>query len=258
MDRDRRRDKDSPMIYCPSTGRAKTATTQRYLPEAVYVVAECEAEAYRETGKTVMECPDEVQGNPATVRNWILDNCGEAVLIADDDIRWISRWENQQERKLKTDEAMEFIEHGFTLAEQAGAKMWGVSPLRDKGAYMEYTPVNLTKYIGSPFHAHLNNECRYEDELPLKLDYDMSLQVLNRYRRVLRFNAFYLIRANSLRGGCSRMRTLSREKEQFRRLQQKWGRRIVRRDGGENRQKTRRAEKIQDTDPILKVPIGGV
>tara|TARA_R110000824_G_scaffold190282_4_gene371784 strand:+ start:2743 stop:3513 length:771 start_codon:yes stop_codon:yes gene_type:complete len=256
------------MIFCPSTGRSKTATTHRYLSETVYVVAECEAEAYRATGKTVMECPDEVQGNPARVRNWILDNCGDVtlarlrtagpILILDDDIRWISRWENQRECKLKPAEAMEFIEHGFSMAEQMGAKMWGVSPIRDKGAYMEYNPVNLTKYIGSPFHAHLNNECRYDEELPLKLDYDMSLQVLNRYRRILRFNAFYLARAASLRGGCSRMRTLKREKDQFRRLQQKWGRRIVRRDGGENRQKTRRAEKIQDTDPILKVPIGGV
>ena len=221
-------------------------------------MAECEAEAYKATGKNVMECPDEVQGNPARVRNWILDNCGESVLILDDDIRWLSRWERQRECRLRPSEAMEFIEHGFSMAEQMGAKLWGVSPLRDKGAYMEYTPVNLTKYVGSPFHGHLNNECRYDEELPQKLDYDMSLQVLNRYRRILRFNAFYLLRAASLRGGCSRMRTLNREKEQFRRLQQKWGRRIVRRDSGESRQKGRRAEKIQDTDPILKVPIGGV
>ena len=252
-------DRLEPTIFCPSFGRAKTATTQKYLPSSTYVVAESEEAAYQEAGCVTVSCPDEVQGNPARVRNWIMDNAeAPHLLIMDDDIRWISRWEEQKERRLTPEEALEFIEHGFSMAEQMGVRMWGVAPQRDKGSYMEYTPLNLTKYIGSPFHGHLDNPLRYDEELPLKSDYDMSLQVLNRYRRVLRFNAYYIVRKASLRGGCSTLRTKSRELQQFRRLQQKWGRRIVRRDRGENKEKTRRAEKITDTNPLLSVPIAGV
>lgn len=244
-------------ILSPSYQRPDTCTTQKYLPGCTYVVARSEKRAYVRGGHRVITVPNAVQGNVSRVRNWILDHF-DPVLILDDDIRRFGRWNEQENHKLDGPEAMEFIEQAFNLARQLGAKMWGMNLLPDKGAYREYTPFAFRSVILGPVQGFTGLDLRYDEALPLKEDYDLSLQVLNKYRRTLRFNMMhYVCSQHSNVGGCATYRTMDRERKQFDELQKKWGSDIVRVDsqGGQVNQKKRTN---WDINPVVRVPIAGV
>lgn len=244
-------------ILSPSYNRADSCITQKYLPRCTYVVAKSEAKRYRANGHRIIAVPNQVQGNVSRVRNWILDNF-KTVLILDDDIRRFGRWDNQKNIKLTSDDAMEFIEHAFILARQLRSKMWGMNLLPDKGAYREYTPFAFRSVVLGPVQGFTDMDLRYDELLPLKEDYDLSLQVLNKYRRTLRFNMYhYVCDQHKGVGGCATYRTMARERNQFFALQKKWGSDIVRVDtqGGQVNQKKATS---WDINPVVRVPIHGV
>jgi len=247
-------------IFCPSYKRANKLMTHKYLETVIYVVAEAKADDYKKTGVNLWIVPDSAQGNLCRIRNYILDNADvERILILDDDLKSIHRWNKGKSRRLNPDETREMLDMGFNLAEELGAVFWGINLSNDKGIYREYTPISLTAYIGGPFQAHLNNPCRYDESLPLKEDYDMTLQVLNQFRKNLRLNMYYYnCDQHGKPGGCAAYRTLSREKEQFDLLQKKWGSDIVKKDSGESKKMIRRKNKKFDINPIIKIPIKGV
>lgn len=244
-------------ILSPSYRRPEIATTQEYLPSCIYVVAQSEKRQYEKHGRKVIAVPNRVQGNVCRVRNWILDRFNP-VLILDDDIRRFGRWNKQQNQKLDTDEAMEFIEQAFNLARQLGARMWGMNLLSDKGAYLEYTPFAFRSVVLGPVQGFVNMDLRYDETLPLKEDYDLSLQVLNKYRRTLRFNYMhYICSHHSNVGGCAAYRTMDRERKQFELLQKKWGSKIVRIDNQGNQVNQKKLTNW-DINPVVRVPIHGV
>lgn len=252
-------------VFAPSYRRGnRKATTQEYLPFATLVVAENEAKQYQAAGNRVLVCPDKAQGNLSRVRNWILDQHKKlrGVLILDDDYSAIYRWIGAERnyRKLSADVVEELIEHGFSLAEQIDAFMWGINCVVDKGAYRENTPFCTVSYIGGPFQAFRPNPLRYDEDLPLKEDYDMTLQHLNKFRAALRMNMYcYQVKQNEQAGGCAMYRSLDRERAQFKLLQEKWGSEIVRVDAGNDKSmvRTRRA-KSYDINPRMMAPIMGV
>ena len=246
-------------IAAPSWKRASSCFTHRYLPDVKYVVCTDQADGYRAEGVPVWECPNSAQGNLCRVRNWIMDQCETKwLLLVDDDLSGLGRFNGNAKQKLSTEQAMEAIVAGFELAEEFGVRMWGINCLPDKGAYREYTPFSLNNYLGGPFQAFIDMDLRYDESLPLKEDYDLTLQVMNKYRKALRINYLhYEVKQHTNAGGCASYRTISREMEQFELLQRKWGDQIVRRDSGGSKV-DRKREQTYDINPIIKVPIGGV
>lgn len=246
-------------LFAPSYKRPKGVTTQAYLPECTYVVAESEAEEYLAEGHRLWAVPDTAQGNVCRIRNYILDHADAyQIVLLDDDLSHIARWENCKEQKLSNDQTMEFIENGFNLADEFDARLWGINVSYDKGTYREYTPFSLNSPVLGPFQACNRLNLRYDERLPLKEDYDLSLQVLNKYRKILRLNMyFYICKQHTNPGGCASYRTIQREQSQFNCLQKKWGSKIVRRDSGKSKTH-RKKQQSYDINPIIKVPIGGV
>lgn len=243
-------------ILSASYKRAGICKTHKYLKNIQYVVSSSEAREYRKIFDQIIEVPDEVQGNLARVWNWILDNeeC-ENIILIDDDINFFGRWERNKQIKLSEEQVYEMIEEGLILAEDLDVHYWGVNCLADKGAYREYTPFGMRQYIGGPFQGHRKNDLRYDEKLVLKEDYDMTLQVLNKYRKNLRLNMYhYVCEQASLKGGCADYRTVEREMKQNDLLQKKWGSNIVRLDQSNKSGK----KKEYDINPIIKVPIKGV
>lgn len=234
--------------------------TQKYLPVCTYVVAESEKAEYEKNGNRVWAIPDDVQGNVSRVRNYILNHAPEPwVVMIDDDIRCLARWEGNKRKDLTSDQAHEFLELCCLMANEWGTCFWGLNVSPDKGTYREYTPFSTTTFCGGPIQGHLQNPCRYDEKLPLKEDYDMTLQVLNRFRSILRFNfAFYDAKQAEQKGGCATYRTIDREKEQNNRLLKKWGPRIVSFDTGASKAKTRKGKVLYDINPIIRAPINGV
>ena len=242
---------DKILFFAPSYKRPDDVITHKYLPFVTYVVAEFEADKYLANNYKVWVVPDKAQGNLCRIRNHILDNAkSKKVIIVDDDMSFIGRWNQQKAKKLNADEVFEFSENAFNLCNDLNIKYWGMNLLPDKGAYREYTPFSFTNYIGGPFQAFNDLDLRYDENLPLKEDYDLSLQVLNKYRKTLRFNAYhYGVKQHINKGGCADYRTKKREEEQFFLLQKKWGNKIVTRD---------KSSKGWDLNPIVKIPIRGV
>ena len=120
-------------------------------------------------------------------------------------------------------------------------------------------------YIGGPFQGFIHGcELRYDETVPLKEDYDMTLQQLNRYRVVFRWNKFHYQvkqagKGMGQPGGCAVYRNLEREEEQFLLLQKKWGEKIVQRDTSTVSRSHQTKKRIRvDINPILKFPIKGL
>lgn len=242
-------------IFAPSYKRPEKSITQKTYPFVKLVVRESEAEEYRNNGNDIIVCPDSAQGNLCRVRNWILDNLYEdadCIIILDDDCKSIGRWEKQNDITFNEEELIEFCESSSVLCKELGYKFWGLNCVTDKGAYREYTPFGFLQYIGGPFQAHLKeSSIRYDEDLPLKEDYDISLQHIKEHDGCLRINyAHYNVKQAEQEGGCATIRNLQKEKQQFFTLQKKWGKDIVVRDKGSKR--------TFDFNPIIKVPIKGV
>lgn len=243
-------------IFAPSYKRPEKSITQINYPSVTLVVRESEAEEYRKNGNKIVVCPDNAQGNLCRVRNWILDNLyeddTECIVLLDDDCSAISVWQEQNLIKLSDSQLIEFCERQSILTQDSELHFWGLNCVTDKGAYREYSPLGFLQYIGGPFQGHLKtSEIRYDENLPLKEDYDMTLQHIHKYGGCLRINyANYNVKQSEQEGGCATYRNLDREKEQFFLLQKKWGKDIVKRD--------RKSKRSFDYNPIIKVPIKGM
>jgi hypothetical protein len=255
-------------VCCPSYKRPKVKTLE-YLPFCRVYVAPDEFAQYQESNPAaaIIQCDIGIQGNVARVRNYILDQefalGNEAVAIVDDDMRGIFCWEhNKAVHKLPAADFFHFIEKHSTLARDIGAFLWGININPDPQCYRECTPFSTLSFIGGPFGCFLaGNNCRYDESLPLKEDYDMTLQQLNKNRIVLRVNKYYyMVKQSEQSGGCASMRNIAREKEQLDLLRKKWGSRIVRTDTQDrsNRQIKGKSIVFVDYNPIIRVPIKGV
>lgn len=239
-------------IFAPSYKRSDGVKTHKIIPQVKYCVHEFEKEKYQQAGHDVIVLPDETRGNIAKVRNYIKDNyIPDDGIIIDDDIENIMQWtfEGLEPKAKKVTDFEQFFELGFLLCKEWGAKLWGVNILGDKGSYREYTPFGTISPISASFMGFTENKIRFDDRLPLKDDYDFCISNLNEHRKIVRLNAYSLVKKDhGNKGGCADYRNIEREKQQFDLLQKKWGSVIVKADA--------RAE--FDINPVLNVPIGGV
>jgi len=246
-------------VFSASYKRADIAKTHKYLPFITYVVMEKEAGDYRKIHDKVLAIPNEVQGNLARVWNYILDVAeSDNVITIDDDVKHFGRWAGNVVTKLDCEQVIDMIQEGIQLATDLGVHYWGLNCISDKGSYMEFTPFGTRSYIGGPFQGHRKNVLRYDEDLYLKEDYDMSLQILNKDRKNLRMNMYhYVCEQATIKGGCADYRSVEREREQNKKLLKKWGSKIIRFDTG-NRQTERKKKVNYDINPIIKTPIKGV
>lgn len=256
-------------ICCPSYKRPKVKTLE-YIPSCKVYVDGSEYKEYEEENPeaNIIMCDDGVQGNLCRVRNYILDqefdNGADAVIIIDDDMAGLYLWVCDEETKtmkreiIKYEDLEMFLEKYSELCDGLGFKFWGANCNQDAMSYRPYTPFTFSGYIGGPFQAFIKgNECRYDERLPLKEDYDMTLQQCNKYRGCLRLNFLtYDVKQSEQVGGCATYRNLKREKEQFELLQKKWGSEIVREDKS-NKGNTKKKKRF-DYNQIIKVPIRGI
>ena len=260
-------------MNCPSYKRPKVKTLE-YIPFCKVWVDPSEADEYRRANpqhkENIIECPPGVQGNVARVRNYILDHEFEAgadvVVLVDDDMKAIAYYESPpgekfgyKRNKLSSEDILPFIERYSRLCDEFGFKMWGVNCNKDAMSYSQQTPFSTMAFLGGPFQCFLKgNECRYDEELPLKEDYDMLIQNCQKYRGVLRVNKYhYDVKQATQAGGCATMRNYERELQQLEALRKKWGSRIVKIDRS-NKGKTKKKKENFDFNPIIKIPIKGV
>lgn len=232
--------------------RAGRVTSLAVYPRAVLCVARAEASAYRRAHPRaeLLVMPNAAQGHGMSIcRNWILDHAPTAdVVMADDDCTVFARYEHGERRKPTPAETERFIEQGFRMAAELGTVLWGVNQQFDPMFYREYSPLSLLSPILGPFMGIRKTDLRFDLRLPLKEDYDFSLQVLNRHRKVLRFNAWhYVVGHLEVKGGCASSRTMAAEREQMAVFKRKWGPVVA---------ETRRGR--ESVNPLVKWPVPGI
>jgi len=244
------------MIVIPSYKRAEECKTADYLSKATVAVHEFEAEEYRENiTNNILELPDELQKKGmSAIRNHILDAVEDNhVLMIDDDIGYIGGFEGEDHYRLSESDVYHLVENGFRMAEDMGTKLWGVNLQKDKKFYREYSPFSLSSVILGPFMGIIKDpEIRFDERLGLKEDYDYSLQVLKKYRKILRFNKYhYQAEHIDNEGGATTYRTLKEEREQAKLFQEKWGEDIVK-----IREETEYGNRT--INPVVNPPITGI
>lgn len=254
-------------ICCPSYKRS-VVKTLKYLPFCRAFVAPEEFEEYKTANPAadIIACPAGVQGNLCRVRNYILRSefasGADVVAILDDDYSGIFYFESgKQVFPVKTDDFMAFVEKYSALAREWGARFWGINVNPDPQCYRENVPFSTVSYIGGPFQVFLKgNECFYDERLPLKEDYDMTIQQINRYRIALRINKFfYRVQQAEQSGGCAVYRNLEKERQQLEMLRKKWGSQIIRIDTQDRSHKGKKKHGVAfDFNPVIRVPIRGL
>lgn len=224
-------------IVIPSFKRSDRLVGASYFKTAKYVVPESQADDYiKAIGKNrVITCPDKDDGNIARKRNWILRNIDRPLLMLDDDVKSLRTAEGikangklDQHRTLSAAQAEGVIIQGFNLAYQWECPLWGLNVKTDGRNYQQYKPFSLTQVVLGPLQGHLEHNLYYDEEMGTKDDYDFNLQVLNEYRKILRFNKYsYDCDHGDNKGGIVSYRTMEKEVEYCRAIEKKWSRRII-------------------------------
>ena len=224
----------------PSYKRAKEITTLDYLSKSVVVIAENELEDYLKNNPHIarerfITCPNEYQGKgKPKVLNWILDNlfndCDVLIELDDDIHEYRAHVKNGKDRLLTEEEVYEIFENNSRIAKEWGCGIWGLSPNSDPMVYDEFKPFRLHAYIDGGTVAHVcKNELRYDEELSVKEDVDYFLQNIKKYHKALRIEKYYINKESFTNsGGANAIRTSDLEKEQFRKMQEKWGSNVIR------------------------------
>lgn len=235
----------------PSYKRAGKVEVRRWLPEVTLAVHEFEAAEYENLeGGSIAVIPDELRGNMAKVRNWMLDYGwaqGDQIVMLDDDVLWTGFHDQRAQRKFTVEEFRHFVDVGFQMAEDVGAFLWGVNLQSDPKFYREYSPLSFLMPVLGPFSCHRKHPLRYDERLGLNEDYDMALQHLQKYHKILRFNKHYYMAGHLVEsGGCAAYRTLDEETRQSRIMTAKWGSSVVSYD------------LKRSTNPRVRVPYKGI
>lgn len=240
-------------VFIPTYGRAGHMKTHEVFPDAVIVCPDSQLEDYKKHYPDLeyMTFPVELEGNMARKRNFIMKNAqSDWIVMLDDDLDGFGYIERGKQMKMDYQMIKEVFDNGFRMCEEAGTVLWGLNLQTDPKFYREYSPISFLSPVLGPFSAHIrNSKCKYDERLPLKEDYDYSLQVLREYRKILRFNkyAYYAGHLNnSSGGGYMSFRRMDEELRQNKLLQKKWGSDIVKFD------------MKKSVNPRIRVPYKGI
>lgn len=221
-------------VIIPSYKRSHDLKGKDYFVMAKYCVPESQKHEYIEILgiDRVITIPDDEDGNIVNKRNWILKNIPRPLIMIDDDVKEICYFQSKENMPIKYTLSKkllnEFFENSFGLCKELNCKMWGINQNTDPLAYKQYSPFNLSKIILGPFQGHLEHDLTFDIQMGTKDDYDMALQHLRTYKKVLRLNKFsYECEHGDNKGGIVSYRSKDKEIEYCKRIMLKWGKKII-------------------------------
>lgn len=264
------------IAYASPSYRRPVCRTARYIKKTNVYIDKSDEEAYREANKgygNIVVCKDGIQGNLPRVRNYILDqefgNGADIVVMMDDDINYIGYFDVDEingfgyvKNKIPGKEIDDFILYGSLLCQEWGFGMWGCNHYEEPLYYNHFSPFSTQNSCVGQFMVFIKDDLRFDEKLPLKEDYDMSIQQLNKYRGTLTLKFCYCKGDfGKLAGGTAVRRNHKAEFEQFKLFKKKWGSEIVKGtnelSGGKGKKKTF-IKKYDFSHPVVKCPIKGI
>ena len=213
-------------VFVVTYGRVGKQVTWRNLPpevreqyEVTLLVDASEAKAHGDIPVTVL--PDGLRGIGA-VRQWMIDNSPDKVLMLDDDLRFYKR--RSDDRKLLEKSTAEDV--GETFAAIAAAlddfPLVGIASREGANRNVE-TYLYNTRILR--LLAYRADELRERgirfDRVPVMEDFDVALQLLRSGRKNAVLNSWaHNQEGSGLKGGCSTYRTREVQAEAAHRLAQ--------------------------------------
>lgn len=234
-------------VVIPSRRRAgRISKAMRMLPDAVVTVDEREEEEYRRLwGDRVVPHPP--LDGIAAIRQWILDNFDDEVLVmCDDDLDCVQPLPTlpggrRTSRIVDPRDVMQILDNASSIAQEIRAPMFGFSRSSNPTNYHPHQIFGFTTFIqgivgfvGRPVRYDLKLKMSFED-----LDIVMSALLKGRFVFVdLRFAWQFVMTRNT--GGLSEVRDLAQINAESDYVKRKWGKFLVPSKGQSNN--SRRAE----------------
>jgi hypothetical protein len=182
-----------PKIVILSRERQEIGTTWGLFPEAILTVHEDEKQAYLDAG-IENEIWTHTENRSPAIRNHILERTGlgNRVVIMDDDIRGVGRFVMKsgkpRSEKLSADEFKKLLFAGFDLAEKHGYHLFGVAPTTNPLNFVPKRSLKTSVFINGPMMCVVVTELRFDAEMPVKCDYDFTVQHIDAGKGVFRMD----------------------------------------------------------------------
>ena len=227
---------DIPVI-CMSYQRAGEAKAVHAIRPLILCVTASEEAAYREAypNHELLVHPDEIRGYCPT-KQWIWDRFDYRVFTMDDDISEMRRvYDPDQKPHMTADEGYDAIQATGAMAEDIGAKLWGLANYTMSYAYDVFQPFRMVGYVNGMSHGVLPGlDIRLPND-PHFFGSDYYVSALNAYKHRYMWidtrYGFYQTKTFRNPGGLSEFRTLDREEASFNELQRLFGPDVIKLKG---------------------------
>lgn len=207
--------------------------------DPIWIVPEGEEAAYKAAGaEYVIEVG--TYPNLITARNFVLDLCQqegiEYCIQMDDDLEWVTMnrfhifadpmvyprfesWNKEDGRKVPLREVFDTM---AAVADNYNCAMVGIPPTDNDFFARNYA--NFNSFLVGSLMLIRVSDLRFDPNLPLKEDYDFTLQNIEKFGNVVRLNKYiFHFTHYKNNGGCVNYRDEERENQVIAYLQKKWG-----------------------------------
>ncbi len=183
-------------VYVPSYKRSNDIKTYHVLNHCTYVVRESEEQAYRDAGvERLLVAPDEEINSLPKVRQWIIDNTPEDIVVQiDDDITGFSY---VNKNNLVRIEDMDLVDAEFERVAQILSDLrLGFASIRMQENVIKYNEeFRFQSTIGLIcWFNKSGSRSRYDENIRFKADIDFQLQELL-YNRIIIVPEYFRARA---------------------------------------------------------------
>lgn len=216
----------------PSHKRPDRVLTLKMFPDCIVFVPESQLEDYKKyiPEEKLVSHPDTIIGLTPKL-NWILDYArenGYDVMHKFDDDFIMGKWAFGTSEKLTTEEIRELTENLIQMAIDMGTPLYtcletiDIRKTKANQPFEFFSPIR-TGYYGLVLKGF--EPIHYDERFVLKQDFDIALQVMHKYGRMIvdkRFG-FVMDKVGGNKGGCAMYRTSDKEMESIKMLKKKWG-----------------------------------
>lgn len=207
----------TPLIVCPTHGRAGNVKTFDVLPDIPLCVAESQKPLYEEHYPDVeyIVHPDDVRGI-SPKRQWLIDRYGDVFMVDDDVTAFFDLSVGPGNNPVISDPQFvrDCVERLFDTAEQIGAYLVGFSRYADATLYRPQIPFKLVGFLsGHAIGFRKGSKLWFPDTTELLTD-DLYISALNahHHRFMWQDNRYSFVNPDVWRnkGGMATDRTMAR------------------------------------------------
>ena len=151
----------------------------------------------------------------SATRNYILEYAGgQDVVMLDDDLRGVYRLNSSETGlvPMSIQNINDFCNDAFKVCRKAGTKLWGIYMV--KNHFFMSNAIDPAGFCISSMSGIISSDIRFDETMPLKEDYDFTLQHVKAFKKVARFNNVCIDALHyTNKGGCQDYRSDDRESE---------------------------------------------